>query len=405
MFKFEWTKKHTTILIYTCVTMLLAIAIAFAILFPSELFKMVGGVLGALSPAFFGFVIAYLLHPVCDFFDNTAFGRITAKNQKAKKTVHVLSVVCTFLAAVAVIALFIGILVPQVAKSYMMLESKLSGYIASASRWINGVVADLRARDKYGLLSSLLGSGNITSSLGSITSSIVGFVGNVADKVLEYSSAALSVVSKVVVSIIFAVYFLIEKETLFVWTAKLSDKIFPMKFNSSARYWISYTDTVFSSFIMGKLLDALFITLINFVVFGLCDIPYYPLIALITGVTDMIPYFGPFIGAIPCAFIILIAEPVKVIWFIALVLVIQQIDGNIVGPKILGEKVGADSLLVIVAITVGGGLFGIAGMFVSVPVFTIIYHAINVFLASRLRKKGLPTDTASYEKSREEAAK
>ena len=146
------------------------------------------------------------------------------------------------------------------------------------------------------------------------------------------------------------------------------------------------------------MVNALIITVINFIIFSIFKIPYAPLVALICGVTDMIPYFGPFIGAVPCAFIILIADPIKVIWFAALVLVIQQIDGNIVGPKILGEKVGVDSLLIIVAITLGGGLFGIAGMFVGVPVFTVIYHAFNEFLSGRLKKKGLPTDTDSYEK-------
>ena len=403
--KFEWTKKHTTILIYTCVTMLCAIAIVFAILFPQVIFGAVGGVCSALSPVFFGFIIAYLLHPVCDFFDGKVFHRIVKKNRKAKKAVHVLSVACAFLSAVAVIALFIGILVPQVVNSYLLLETKLSGYVAAASEFINNTVASLRESDEYGLLSTLLGSGDFTAGLGSFTSSIVGFVGNVADKMLEYSTMALSLVSKIVISIIFAVYFLLEKETLFSLAAKLADMLFPIRFNNGVRYWLSYTDGVFSSFITGKLVNALLITLINFIVFGLCGIPYYPLVALITGITDMIPYFGPFIGAVPCAFIILIADPVKVIWFIALVLVIQQIDGNIVGPKILGEKVGVDSLLIIVAITVGGSLFGIAGMFVSVPVFTVLYHAVNVFLESKLRKKNLPADAAAYEKSSKEAAK
>ena len=383
--------------------MLCAIAIVFAILFPSEILGVVGGILSALSPVLFGFIIAYLLHPVCDFFEAKVFRGIVKKNSGAKKMVHILSVVCAFLTAVLVIAAFIGILVPQVVNSYLLFESKLSGYIAKAYTLINDTVSDLRENDSYGILSSILGEGNITDSFSSLTSSLVGFVGDIADKVIEYSSVALTLVSKVVVSIIFAVYFLFEKDRLFLWISKLSDVIFPQKFNSGVRYWLSYTDGVFSSFITGKIVNAFIITLINFVAFGICGIPYYPLIALITGITDIIPYFGPFIGAIPCAFIVLIADPVKVIWFLALVLVIQQIDGNIVGPKILGEKVGVDSLLIIVAITVGGGLFGIAGMFVSVPVFTVLYHAISTFIASKLRKKGLPTDTAAYEKAKEGA--
>lgn len=162
------------------------------------------------------------------------------------------------------------------------------------------------------------------------------------------------------------------------------------------RKWASFTHRSFGGFISGKILDAIIITLLNFIVFGLCRIPYYPLIALITGITDIIPYFGPFIGAIPCAFIILIADPIKVIWFVVLTLVIQQLDGNIIGPKILGEKVGVDSLLIIVAITVTGGLWGLFGMFVGVPIFAVFYQIVKEFIEYLLIKKRKPRETAAY---------
>ena len=117
----------------------------------------------------------------------------------------------------------------------------------------------------------------------------------------------------------------------------------------------------------------------------------------------MIPYFGPFIGAVPAAFIILIADPIKVLWFIALALVVQQLDGNFIGPKILGEKVGVDSLLIIVAITVSGGLWGIIGMFIGVPVFTVLYQMVKEFIEKRLKAKGLPTETSEYAAGRKGA--
>lgn len=396
MLKLEWTKKHTTILIYTCITLLLAIAIIFTVLFPGRIFGALGSFCKALSPVFFGFIIAYLLNPCADFFDKKLFSRLFKKG--SKRLARILAVTATFILFFAIIALFIGILVPQVISSYSSLESKFEVYVSKASEWLSGFISTLRENDEYGLLSVFLGSGDVGESLGSVINSAFGFIGNVADKVLIYSSAAVGIAAKVIVSFIFAVYFLLEKERLFTWFAKLADALFPQSFNNRAHYWISYTDNVFSSFITGKLLNAFLITVINFIVFGICGIPYYPLVALITGITDMIPYFGPFIGAIPCGFIILIADPIKLIWFAVLVLIIQQIDGNIVGPKILGEKVGVDSLLIIVAITVGGGLFGIAGMFVGVPVFTVIYHAINTFISSRLKKKERPTSSKAYEK-------
>ena len=122
--------------------------------------------------------------------------------------------------------------------------------------------------------------------------------------------------------------------------------------------------------------------------------------------TDVIPYFGPFIGAVPCAFIILIADPIKMIWFIVLTLVIQQCDGNIIGPKILGEKVGVDSLMIVVAITVSGGLWGLLGMFIGVPLFAVLRQAVKEIVESRLQKKHLPVETAAYyDVRKEETAK
>jgi len=391
MLKFEWTKKHTTVLIYSCCTILLAVAIVFALFFPSVWLGVVKDFFKAISPVFFGFVIAYLVHPVCEFFDKKVF----KKHIKSKKAARALAVTCTMLLVVGIIAAFLGIMVPQIAASYTSLESKFEVYVTKVTGWVKDFVSQLQASGNETLL-SFFNVQKLLDSVDDILSTAFGFLGGFANILLTYSTKIVSIVANVIVSVIFTVYFLLEKDRIFSGISKVSDSLFSVRFNLGARKWISYTDEVFSSFITGKLVNAFFITIINFVIFGIFKIPYYPLVALICGVTDMIPYFGPFIGAVPCAFIILIADPIKVVWFAALVLVIQQIDGNIVGPKILGEKVGVDSLLIIVAITLGGGLFGIAGMFVGVPVFTIIYHAFNEFVSGRLKKKGLPTDTDSY---------
>lgn len=383
MLDFEWTKKHTTVLFYTCGTIVLAVMIVLALLFPGSITGFLAKLFSAVSPVFFGFVIAYLMHPICDFFEKKVFSKLTLK----KKFLRVVSVICSLLVVLAVIGLFIGMMVPNVVNSYLDLEKRFEIYIADAVEFVNKAIVELQKNDTHGLLSDFLSTEKLTGSVDSMLGSAIGYIGNFANTVVSLSSKIIVVAANVIVSFIFAVYFLIEKEILFKWTAKLSTSLFSEKFNAGAKKWIKYTDGVFSSFITGKIVNALIITVINFIVFGLFKIPYAPLIALVTGVTDMIPYFGPFIGAIPCAFIILIAEPSKVLVFGILVLVIQQIDGNIVGPKILCEKVGVDSLLIIVAITIGGGLFGIVGMFVGVPVFTVLYNVVMEFLNSRLKKK------------------
>ncbi|MBQ4150288.1 MAG: AI-2E family transporter [Clostridia bacterium] len=394
---FEWTKRHTTILIYTCITILLAVALAFAILFPATLWNFFADLLSAISPVFFGFIFAYLLHPVCNFYEYKAF-----KNSKMKKRhLRVLSVSCTVVSFLAVIALFVVIMIPQLVSSYISLQSMVEENVIIIVDKTTEAVEDLR--QNYGIFDAIFSGEGVSGTLESGIGKMFGFVGDFANVVIEYSSKIVVALGKAVVSFIFAIYFLIEKEQILNALSKISNSFFSAKFNKSAKKWIGFTDDVFSSFISGKIINSLIITVVNFVVFGLFGIPYYPLVALVCGITDMIPYFGPFIGAIPCAFIILIADPIKVIWFAALVLVIQQLDGNILSPKILGEKVGVDSLLIIIAITVSGGLFGIIGMFIGVPIFTVAHRAVTELLSAKLKKKGLPVATADYVEKKEAA--
>lgn len=395
MFKIEWTKQHTTILVYTCGTILAAVVLALALLYPGAVFGLLGGFLRAIRPVLIGFVIAYFLHPICRFFERRVL-RGSGKKKPRPFFVRSFAVLMTFLVAAAVIALFIGMVVPQIKASYLDLEQKFDGYVQRVTAFTETFIQDLRENGNLPALEGLVDVEAVLASVQGIVGRSLGLIGSLAGTIVNYSSKVVSIIANIIVSLIFAVYFLLQKEKIFGVISYLSDLLLPDKLNFGTRKWIAYTDKAFGSFIAGKLLNATLITLLNFIVFGLCDIPYYPLIALITGITDMIPYFGPFLGAIPSIFIILIADPIKVIWFMILVLVIQQLDGNFIGPKILGEKVGVDSLLILVAITVSGGLFGIAGMFFGVPLFTVLQQAIREFVNNRLAKKGLSTVTDDY---------
>ena len=395
MFKFEWTKKHTTILIYICLTMLIAIAIQLLLLFPGVLVDVIGGFIGAISPVIIGFAIAYLLFPICRFLEKKVLRFINKKEEHPRLT-RAIAVTLTFLIAFAVISLFVSIVVPQIKTSYLDLEAKFGSYLSAAANKLEAAFSDVSDANALPALSTILDIDVVFDTLGNIIDNLFGTIGNVADKVVTYSSKVVSIVAEVIVSVIFAVYFMLSKERLMGAISRFSRFALPYRLDRGARKWLDFTHHAFGSFISGKILNALLITILNFIVFGLCGIPYYPLIALITGITDMIPYFGPFIGAIPAAFIILIADPIKVIWFAVLVIVIQQLDGNFIGPKILGEKVGVDSLLIIVAITVSGRLFGIVGMFIGVPVFTVLYRMVKEFIENRLVKKNLPVETEEY---------
>ena len=156
-------------------------------------------------------------------------------------------------------------------------------------------------------------------------------------------------------------------------------------------------DEIFSGFVRGKLLDSLIIGIICFVCCRILQIPYTPLVSVIVGVTNVIPFFGPFLGAIPSLFLILLVSPIHGVYFGIFVLALQQVDGNIIGPAILGDKTGLSSMWVITAILVGGSFFGIPGMFFGVPVFACLYSLVNFVVRQRLKKRGYPVDTQAYQ--------
>ena len=157
-------------------------------------------------------------------------------------------------------------------------------------------------------------------------------------------------------------------------------------------------DDIFSGFVRGKLLDSLIIGILCFICCSILKFPYTPLVSVIVGVTNIIPFFGPFLGAIPSTFLILLVSPMKALYFVIFVLALQQLDGNVIGPKLLGDRTGLPSLWVIIAILVGGGFFGLPGMFFGVPVCACLYSAATFLIEARLRERNLPEDTVAYEK-------
>lgn len=399
MLKFEWTKQHTVALIYTCVTILLAIPLVLVILFPGILGGFFGGLADALSPALIGFAAAYLLFPACDFFEKKVCGFIEKKKPRPRLR-RIAAVVLTLLAAAAFLVFFIWLLVPQIKASYQNLEATFDTYLKKASVYLGEVTA--KYTEPGG--EPIFDSAALLDTVGGWIDSLFDRIGNFMASAVTYSSKLLNTIWRIIFSLIFMVVFLVEKKAIGARLNSIAATLLPRRGKAFCDKWVRYTDESFGGFISGKILDAVIITLINFIVFGLARIPYYPLVSLVCGVTDVIPYFGPFIGAVPCAFIILIADPVQMIWFVVLTLVIQQCDGNIIGPKILGDKVGVDSLMIVVAITVSGGLWGLVGMFIGVPLFAVMRQAVKELVESRLQKKHLPVDTAAYMDKRREAA-
>ena len=199
-----------------------------------------------------------------------------------------------------------------------------------------------------------------------------------------------------VIGLVIALYLLVGKETFIGQGKKILYAVLPAKAGNNALRLLRVSHQLFGGFISGKIVDSAIIGVICYVGLIILKIPYSLLVAAIVGVTNVVPFFGPFIGAVPSFILIALAEPMKGLYFLVFVLALQQVDGNIIGPKILGDSTGLSSFWVIFAILVGGGLFGFMGMLFGVPTFAVIYWLIREIVAYTLRKRRLPEETRDY---------
>lgn len=397
--KLEWNKKYTTIAIYACIVFSIAAIILTVCLNFEAAWTKLQAIVAVFNPIFLGIIIAYLCNPLLRFFEGRVFvfPKKDPQNRKKRRLCRTLSLICTYLVIFLVVFLFLQLLVPQIANSYNDLISRFSSYISSAISFVDGLIRDFPLfSDEYETITDLIDVNEVMQKARDFITNSGNLLTDVANYLLTYSVNFVSGAKNALLALIISVYLLAAKERIQAQSKKICTAILPDKHIKSIFDFAKYSDRTFGGFIVGKLLDSLIIGILSFIVFAIFKMPYYPLIAVIVGVTNVIPFFGPFIGAIPSAFIIFIADPPKTIWFIILILLIQQLDGNVIGPKILGESTGLSSLGVIVSITIMSGLFGIAGMFFGVPLFAILCALGKKFIESRLQSRDLPLETDEY---------
>lgn len=202
--------------------------------------------------------------------------------------------------------------------------------------------------------------------------------------------------TNLILGVIISIYFLFGKERFLAQIKKALYALFPEDFVKRLVDVTHTSNRIFSGFISGKLLDSLIIGILCFVGMSLFRMPMAMLVSVIVGVTNVIPYFGPIIGAVPSALIVFLIDPIKALWFVFFVICLQQFDGNILGPRILGDSIGMPAFWVIFSILLFGGYFGVFGMFVGVPTFAVIYSIFKIWMEGRLERKNMPTDTKSY---------
>ena len=273
------------------------------------------------------------------------------------------------------------VVTPQLISSINTLIDQIPSYIGSTTIFINQLITQLNIESE---VSSLLQNLSVE-----FLQSINEIAREVLPNILSMSINIVTFLFRLVIGIFIAVYMLLEKERFINQVSKLVLALFS-KEDAFAIFRISSLANVkFNQFIYGKTIDSIIVGIISFIVMSLLQWPFALLISVIIGITNMIPVFGPFIGAIPGFLILFIVSPTTALWFILFIIILQQIDGNYIGPKILGDSLGLPTLWIMFAIIVGGGFFGILGMFLGVPVFAVIYVIIKETIALRLKNKGI----------------
>ena len=359
-----------------------------------------------LAPVLYGMAMAYLLAPVVNWFECRLLPGINRLRQRRQKVpvsgynpwLRALSILLTWSVVLLAVYLLMSVLVPQLVESVKTLIANAEGYYNTIYGWGNELLKDNPnlAQKLQQLLDDYRQSadGFLSGMVPKLENMLFLVTGGIWSGVWTAVNFAMDLLIGVIVS----VYLLTTKERGLANTCKAVYGLLRKDRADVVMRGSRKVDAIFSGFIRGKLLDSLIIGILCFIGCSVLKMPYTPLISVVVGVTNVIPFFGPFLGAIPSIFLILLVDPLKAVYFAAFVLALQQLDGNVIGPKILGDSTGISSFWVIVSILVGGGFFGVLGMFLGVPVFATLQTLAKYLVERRLTKQGLPLEPESYVK-------
>ena len=388
--KLPWEKKHV------CWGITAFLAVSASVLFYMMLQRwdvvyMVLQLLGtSLAPITYGLILAYLMNPMLNWIEYAlVLPVVKAMIKKNHKRVHsisrMVSIFISWSVTIAVTYALMALVMPEISASVGKLIEESPGYVSAIRGWGGDII------EKYPALGDLLqrvsdGASDPESLMKKFNEYIPSM-----DSMVASAYTLVATIFNIGVGVIVSVYVLNDKEK---FTAQSKKTLYSVMSVEKANNFIAVmrmTHEKFGNFITGKIFDSLIIGLLCFVVMALFGMPYPVLISVIIGVTNVIPFFGPFIGAIPSALLVLLADPSKCIAFIIFVFLLQQFDGNILGPKILGSSTGISSFWVLFAILVGSGLFGFWGIICAVPFFAVTYTILREKCHASLRKKGVTT--------------
>lgn len=396
--KFNIDKKYISIGITSFLVVAASICFYYLVFHGDRFLAKLHSLVIIASPVLYGIVLAYLLTPLVNSLEHKILEPFIFKSgsitPKKKKGMRALSVIMTLIIVIIAVYAFFSILIPNIITSIKSISFQLPYYIRNLTQWSEKYLEDnpdieamvLQVLDIYSEEFDNFLNNNIIPQLESLLRTVsLSMIG------------VLKAMWNLLIGIIISIYVLFSKETFAGQVKKMIYALFSNKVGNRIIRNSRFVSDTFLGFISGKIIDSIIIGFICFFATKAMNMPYALLVSVVVGITNIIPFFGPYLGAIPSALLILMVNPTKCIYFVIFILILQQVDGNIIGPKILGGSTGLSGFWVIFAITIFGGIMGIPGMIIGVPVFAVIYAMARSIINRQLEKKGLPVISSDYQ--------
>ncbi|MBQ2936875.1 MAG: AI-2E family transporter [Lachnospiraceae bacterium] len=395
--KFNIEKKYITIGITAFFVFASAICFYYLIFHSESFYEKINSFFVIASPVIYGVIVAYLLTPIVNFFEKKLLEPLFTQKEdmtiRKKKYMRMISVTMTMIVVIIAFYGFFSIVIPNLVISIRNISSQFSSYVQTLNYWSKKFFDDYPEIEMLVVEFLDMYSGEFNDYL---NNSIIPQIESLVKTVSLSLISVLKFLWNFIIGVVIAIYVLFSKETFAGQAKKI---VYAMFSTRNANQIISDTHFIsetFIGFISGKIVDSVIIGFLCFAGTSFLKLPYPLLISVIVGVTNVIPFFGPYLGAIPCAILVFMVNPVQCIYFVIFVFLLQQLDGNVIGPKILGESTGLSGFWVIFSITIFGGLWGVPGMIIGVPVFAVIYAMTKRHTERKLKKKGLPIESDKY---------
>lgn len=396
MFKnFKKNDKYLTVSIYAFAVIAILVAIILIFINLGKINDFLGQFATAMSAFIYGFVIAYICNPIYKKFSKHVF-KFVEKKKPMPRLRKALSLVATYIVFMGAITLAFVAIIPQIARNITTLAENIKDYMESFQVWatdflnkLHEIFPSVQPEQIVDRIKEMF-TGDGAFSFQSIFNYL-------RQHVLNFATTAVSQVFYVIVAFILSVYFLIYKDSIVARIKRILCAMFKKENYESIIDFARYTDRTFGRYILGAVCDSILVGFVVFIILTIVRIPFAPLIGVIVGITNVIPFFGPFMGAIPSGIIILIAgKPYQVLLFVLIIIIVQQIDGNLIAPHILGASTGLTPIGVIAAVTACSHLFGFVGMLIGVPLCAVIASLVSKKIDKKLKKKKLPSDIGYF---------